>query len=116
MSFGSDITAFVNKNEKRSEKFYRKISVAGLAGMQTISPVDTGAFKNDWGVTVGNENNQKQSPYTLNIKDNDIYIRNTMPYAEKLEHGLSDQATNGIIRVVAKELKYKIEAGLYNDR
>ena len=117
MTFASDLKAFVNKNEKRSSTFYRRVTIAALSGIQFISPVDTGAFRNDWAVTVGSENGVTISPYTINISGKeDIYIRNTMPYAEKLEHGLSDQAPHGIVRVVAKELKLKIEAGFYNDR
>lgn len=116
MSFQSDLKSFSGKLHKRSNKFQRKVAIVAKSGVQISSPVDTGAFRQDWGITVNSPDNPT---ITVNAEDltkaKDIFIRNTKAYAIKLNNGHSDQAPHGILRLVSKSIQYQITAGVFND-
>jgi len=136
-NFAKDLSNFGNKYlPKRSGDFFRKVTLAAYQGCITTSPVDTGRFRLSWRVSVNNVNTsvsdkpEQARTYSgappggseiassgLNIATatmksskhiNDIYISNNLPYAGALENGHSDQALNGIIKLVAQQLKYKL--------
>lgn len=104
-------TVFITQIENDLVKQARVIAMALLGEIVLRSPVDTGRFRGNTTVTIGNpvfENTATvdktgaatlsagQSvlaglkPYTV------IYIQNNLPYAEKLENGHSKQAPNGV--------------------
>ncbi len=136
-NFAKDLNRFGDKFlPERGGDFFRKVTLAAYQGCITTSPVDTGAFRLSWRVSVNNINLtvsdavDGQSPNkgappsanefftsginaamgelrtSNNVKA--IYISNNLPYAAKLEKGSSEQAKNGIVRVVAQQLKYKL--------
>jgi len=136
-NFAKDLNRFGNKYlPKRSGDFFRKVTLAAYQGCITTSPVDTGRFRLSWRVSVNNVNASvsdkpnQQSVYKsappsgneiassgLNIAMatmengkhiNNIYVSNNLPYAGALENGHSDQAPNGIVKLVAQQLKYKL--------
>jgi len=117
MTFGADLNRFATKLDKKSNRFQRKVAIAAKSGVQISSPVDTGAFRQDWGVTVDSPDNPTITINTENLaKAKDIFIRNTKDYAGKLEHGHSDQAPHGIVRPVSKSIQILINTGVFNDR
>ena len=136
-NFAKDLNNFGSKYlPKRSGDFFRKVTLAAYQGCITTSPVDTGRFRLSWRVSVNNVNasvsDKPEQARTyrgappggneiassgLNIATatmkrskhiNDIYISNNLPYAKALENGHSEQAKNGIIKLVAQQLKYKL--------
>lgn len=91
----------------------------GLARAQFLSPVDTGQFRSNWLVTVGQQSEVTQegsgprfwveSTFELaNYPNLDgwpiIYLQNNLPYASRLEDGYSRQAPYGILSLVSAEL------------
>ena len=136
-NFMKDLNRFGNKFlPERGGDFFRKVTLSAYQGCITTSPVDTGAFRLSWRVGVNNINLtvsnavegqklHKGAPPSANefftsginaaigeLKTSNnvkaIYISNNLPYAAELERGSSDQAPNGIIRIVAQQLKYKL--------
>jgi hypothetical protein len=121
---------------ERSSDFFRKVTLAAYQGVITTSPVDTGRFRLSWRVSVNTVNTTvSDEPATTSsyrgapagapeisasglhlaittMKEaknvNNIFISNNLPYATALEQGHSDQAKNGIVRLVAQQLKYKL--------
>lgn len=58
------------------------------------SPVDTGAYRDAWQVKMHRQGTNKPP----------IEVFNPLPYANRLEHGWSKQAPNGVARQLSKEL------------
>jgi hypothetical protein len=135
--FSKDLAKFANVSiPKESSKFFRKVTLATYQGVITSSPVDTGRFRLSWRVSVNNVNQSVSSEPEMsrayrgappmasetansgigiafssmhsvkNIKA--IYISNNLPYASALEKGSSPQARNGIVKLVAQQVKYKL--------
>lgn len=105
---------FANVVEEDLSKKIRVIAMAMLSEIVLKSPVDTGRFRANNIVSIGNpvltytEQVDKNGgdtitrgltamsglePYTV------LYIQNSLPYAEKLEQGHSKQAPGGIFGV-----------------
>lgn len=95
-------------------KKLRILSLALLTEIVQRSPVDSGRFRANNVVSIGNPNNTftddkdktgvptmqagnaviaQGKPYSV------IYIQNNLPYAEKIEHGHSEQAAAGVYAV-----------------
>ena len=88
----------------------KKITGEMLTTVIVRSPVSTGAYRNNHRVSVGNVDNS----FDVNDTGNDalskgirtiqaggglgkiVYISNSLPYAEKLENGYSQQAPQGV--------------------
>jgi len=94
------------------------------AGVINKSPVDTGAFQNNWTITLN-------QPIAGTIKQEDalpptppasaaklakiepfsnVWINNNLVYAERLEAGHSQQAPNGIVAPTIAEARVKFGA------
>lgn len=91
----------------------------GLARAQQLSPVDTGQFRANWLVTVGQPSDATlegdgsrfwvESTFDLSNYPNlegwpIIYLQNNLPYAHRLDDGYSKQAPYGILPLVMAEL------------
>lgn len=85
MSFESDITKAFAAFKDQTQKYTIRIANDAHASVVKLSPVDTGAFRNDW-VYLPQE-------YPV------INIRNDKEYGPALENGSSTQAPNGMVQV-----------------
>lgn len=90
--------SFVDKVADKLDDVYRKFAIDCYNNVQTLSPVDTGRYRNAHHISIGtkslNENGGgvelvlglPKHTYPL------IYIQNNLPYGLRLEHGHSQQA------------------------
>lgn len=97
----------------------RAIALEALKRLVQRSPVDTGLFRNSWQVGLDTINTATGSPGTNGggaLTDGaaalsqaragqTIAITNSLPYAERLEDGWSQQAPNGIVAITAAEMQ-----------
>lgn len=94
--------SFVDKVADKLDDVYRKFAIDCYNNVQTLSPVDTGRYRNAHHISIGtkslNENGGgvelvlglPKHTYPL------IYIQNNLPYSLRLEHGHSKQAPTGV--------------------
>jgi len=117
-SFALDISRFVEKAKGNVDLVIRKIALDIFSRVIMKSPVDTGRFKGNWQVAIGNvpagtlEVNDKDgsatiskvTAATLGLRAGQvIYLVNNLPYSRKLEYGHSKQAPNGMVRLSLRE-------------
>lgn len=118
MSFTADISKFVAKANGNVDQVVRKVTLDLARSVVLKSPVDTGRFRANWVFGVGAINTQttdavdKGGQGTLSQLAASIgaskaggqtYISNSLPYAERLEYGWSQQAASGMVRVTLAE-------------
>lgn len=111
---------------KDADKLTKKITAAMLQQVILRSPVDTGAFRGNHRVTVGNidtsYNKDEVDPSGQSVLSKGlstisagggigkvVYISNSLPYAVKLERGWSGQAPLGVYNLSFKSVvdKYR---------
>ncbi|WP_116654422.1 HK97 gp10 family phage protein [Pelagibacterium sediminicola] len=124
-SFSDQIAAFARKTEAKIETAIRKIALDVFSEVILKSPVDTGRFRGNWQVAIGDvptgtlEVEDKTGTVTigkvqaevLNLKAGDtIYLVNNLPYALPLEYGHSGQAPEGMVRITVQRFKPIVEA------
>ena len=117
--WSKSLSGFAREVEAEQNKRLRATDLQALNGVIERSPVDTGAFRgNNW-LTVGERDdgynldangiyNQQQANARLAaIKSGFevIYIQNNLPYAEKLENGSSTQAPAGVYAITFDNLR-----------
>jgi hypothetical protein len=125
MSFQTDLGKFVQKTGAQAEDLMQKVVVVSLQGIMSRTPVDTGRARANWNIQAGTPNlsttddtdeagamsRGQSEANAVSLKDRDVYITNNLPYAKRLEYGWSDQATHGMVRVTAAEVRALIQAG-----
>lgn len=104
-------TAFIDQIESDLTKQARIIAMALLGEVVMRSPVDTGRFRDNNIVSIGQpvfastDNIDKDGAATISAGQSVlaglkpftvIYIQNNLVYAEKLENGHSKKAPNGV--------------------
>jgi hypothetical protein len=112
--FRASIKRRIEKSKGKTELFVKKLLVDIDASLVAKSPVDTGRFIANW--ILGN-GSVYQSTYErfdasnnapiisgLKVNGQVIYITNSLPYANRLEYGYSDQATDGMVRLTLAEV------------
>jgi hypothetical protein len=118
MGLHSDLQRIVQRNKQKAVKVMQN-SLMRLGGkIVAMSPVDTGRFKNNWVSAYGNPdtsttNNLAKTAYgegrgavlgrmkaELNLLDSGqyFYFTNSLPYAQRLEYGWSEQSPIGMVR------------------
>lgn len=108
-------------------EFVSLVALTGLRGVVLKSPVDTGRFKGNWNVGVGEidgtttEKTDKSGGETLAKGDGAlqayaasegfpaINISNSLPYAIRLEDGNSKQAPSGMVGLTVAELEAQFD-------
>lgn len=95
----------------------KKIAFEALRRIILKSPVDTGLFRANWQVGIEIPNRDIAESVTNNaqaragavlesLKPFDvIWICNNLAYAEKLEHGHSKQAPQGMVAITVQEIE-----------
>ena len=131
-SFQAGINAFSDESQKKATRNVRKVLLAGLGGVISRSPVDTGTFRLNWNVQArspddsvreGSKEHIGDSPIPATDSETEkagdtsfrlgdkVYISNALPYATRIESGWSEQAKSGVVAPTIRELEEKIEGG-----
>ena len=115
MTFALDLSKAIEKAKDKAELVARKITLELFSAVILKSPVDTGRFRANWNCSIGSadkstsEATDKEgagsigrvraevTKYTLDGRS--IFLANSLPYAERLENGWSDQAPQGMVRL-----------------
>lgn len=118
MSFESDLRRFQKRAGDRAEQVLRKVGIEVASSVIRKSPVDTGRFRANWvtsivsprNVTLDTTDSTGQKAVAAATKEilkaklgEAIWISNNLPYAQRLEHGYSQQAPAGMVRVTVAE-------------
>ena len=84
------------------DKTYRKFAINCYNNVKTLSPVDTGRYRNAHHISVGAPSYSETGGdvgLVLAIPKHTyptIYIQNNLPYVVRIEHGWSGQAPTGV--------------------
>lgn len=114
------ISTLVSKTNGRIDLVVRKSTFDIFARATQMSPVDTGRFKSNWNVdynrldttvtastAVARADLEVRKALTLPV-GGVVYLANSLPYAVRLEHGWSQQAPTGMVRLAAVEWRNKV--------
>lgn len=114
-SFNAAFHKLIQASEKRVEEVAKDVAVDLTVMLVTRSPVDSGRFRHNWNTAI----NQVNYNTTLDVQNNAIArsaaviesyklgdtvnITNSLPYANRLEYGWSQQAPQGMTRLTLLE-------------
>ncbi|MCY1042715.1 HK97 gp10 family phage protein [Corallococcus sp. bb12-1] len=122
--FSKQVEAFAQAAKGRANEVVRKTALGILANVVTVSPVDTGRFRGNWQVGIGD-----RPAGTVDTEDKDggavisregaklegvevgetLFITNNLPYARRLEFGHSQQAPKGMVRTTLANVREILE-------
>jgi len=113
MSLASDLKKFAQLSIAKQERVVKSSFIQLGNEMEFKSPVDTGRFKNNWIGAVGSvdstttDSNRNAvgalSTMLGGFRMGEVfYYTNSLPYAQALEYGLSEQAPAGMVRLTAR--------------
>jgi hypothetical protein len=113
MTFALDIEKFSKDVGLEINLVVRKISLDAYTRVTKKTPVDTGRARANWNLSVGyidtktTKSVMQKSPMLSKNTGltKAIYITNSLPYINALEHGHSKQAPRGMVGVTMNELK-----------
>lgn len=123
--FTQQILGFTTKAKAAAGNVGKSLALQGLQGVVKRSPVDTGRFKGNWRVGIGDPDlrfnwdlKDKAGSYTISrgkaaiasaADSVKIYVTNTTPYGPYLEDGHSTQAARGgIIAVTLNDMRASV--------
>ena len=117
MTFAADLRAYCEKTQVDVERFTRRVALQIEASCVGLSPVDTGRFRANWFIGIGSPYRQtslmvdKDGSTTI-LKaagaleawqpGQEIWVSNSLPYAQRLEYGWSKQAPGGMVRLTVQ--------------
>mgnify|MGYP000512814756 FL=1 len=127
MSFGNDISKFVDKTEGKMEKVVKMSFIQLSANVIRRSPVGNpsiwkgsapkgyagGRFRANWQASIGSPVSGEVDSTSASVatgsvinatkRFGDYYLMNNLPYAKRLEEGHSRQASDGIVKLAVAE-------------
>lgn len=127
MSFASDLDAFARKVDGNINLVFRKIVYEIAKDLIAMSPVDTGRFRGNWMIGVGNPNaatttvNDRSGASTLARLGSQLttieakiplFVTNSLPYAQRLEYGWSKQAPAGMVRITTARFEQHVNVSV----
>lgn len=115
-TFDIPIRKLCEKLEGDLESTVRKAAMGVFQSVVLMSPVDTGRFRANWrfgdGAIDTRTSEAADKGYTTGLKavtttltanfGSEWYFTNSLPYAERLEFGHSQQAPHGMVRLSVK--------------
>lgn len=119
-SFAFDIQRFCDLTKERASTVTRQTALSMLGSIIKRSPVDTGRFRGNWQTTIDTppsgalDTTDKSGSTALTAGISaltnfecgpPIYLANNLPYARRLEHGYSQQAPEGMVKLTVNEFK-----------
>lgn len=129
MSFTLHLKKITDKAGANADSIARSIILQVFSSVVEKSPVDLGTFRGNWQIGVGAVNGNTESPDDKKAlksppsEDNLLkaelslsgysskkitYVSNSLPYAQRLENGYSDQAPQGMVRLTVLEFRRMI--------
>ena len=123
MSFTLHMDKITKKAGAQADNLVKKIAIDVMSSVVNKSPVDTGRFRGNWQLGVGAVDGDTSSAndksgtgaiakasleLTSFKSGTTIYISNSLPYAQRLENGYSNQAPQGMVRLTVIEFKRNI--------
>ncbi|WP_312587429.1 HK97 gp10 family phage protein [Comamonas terrigena] len=117
MGFAADLKRLCDAAGDKAEHVVRNAALDLGGQMIDRSPVDTGRFKSNWMTGIGVMDAGTTSTYDANGEQarrklvaevagwkpgQTIWIVNSLPYAYRLEHGWSEQAPAGMVRLAVQ--------------
>lgn len=115
-----DPSKFIGVAEDDLLTMVRIITLDAFGVIIRMSPVDTGRYRGNHRLTVGQPSdattnntslsNQSEAQSTiaaLNVPYTTVYIQNGLPYAEALENGSSTQAPQGVYETTFNSMGQK---------
>lgn len=124
-TFTIALDAFAKEAPDKARTVVRKVAQEAGARVVLRSPVDTGRFRANWAAGVGAPNltttlaTDKAGQGTIAKLtsaalrwdgEGDIYVTNSLPYAQRLEYGYSKQAPAGMVRITVAEFQTMVDA------
>lgn len=122
-TFRANFAKLIKRAGNNAQIVVRKVAIDLGQSLVSLSPVDTGRFKNNWvpgtnainaGTTVEVDPSGSAAMANINaaaqeFKVGDIfYITNSLPYARALEYGHSKQAPHGMVRITVISFKQNV--------
>jgi len=123
MSLSADLRKIAKKKKQTLNQAYSSIMFDLANQMITMSPKDTGAFQANW-LAALNSGDYTYDKSKTNVSEADgrltitlgglttssnFYFTNSLPYADELENGHSDQAPSGVVRVTINDFPQIVE-------
>ena len=118
-AFKANFSKLIQKVGDKADAVVRRTALDLQKSMVTLSPVDTGRFRNNWQCGVGAVNTDIGSTddpigRTVSVLPSwkpgqTIWLSNSMPYARVLEYGRANgspgslQAPNGMVRITVQK-------------
>jgi len=112
MSFASDIASFNALQSKEVERVVKGAKMALFGGIIRDTPVDTGRLAGNWQCSIGSPASGETSSLgresavaglagKLGTAEDDSYLTNNLPYAERIEfEGWSrEKSPEGMVRI-----------------
>ena len=127
-TFALDLSKAIERAQKDAELIVKKAAIGVFSSVIDKSPVDTGRFRANWNISFSapdesvSEDTDKTGAESkgrvykamsgYKLKDQSIYLTNSLPYAMRLEEGWSGQAPQGMVRLSVMEFN----AGMVNQQ
>ena len=121
-TFALDLSKAIEAAKENAGLVIKKATFELFRSVIEKSPVDTGRFRANWNVAVGSpdlstnketDDSPRGEPSVQNMQkvvlnskfiDQSIFLTNSLPYANRLEEGWSEQqAPNGMVRISIAE-------------
>ena len=120
------VNAIFNELRQRADTLVAVVVLETDAKLKEQSPVDSGRFRASWRISEGKidesvnaEADTTPQQYNEEIKaGKDYYLTNSLPYAQRLADGHSNQAPSGWVELIAMGIESRINqvAGDLNAR
>jgi len=113
-AFKRDFAKILKKAGDNAELVVRKTALQLQSSMIEKSPVLTGRFRGNWQCGVGTINdNASEAPHSDSLGrtvaklpewtvGKTIWLTNSLPYSYRLEHGWSQQAPSGMVKLTVQ--------------
>ena len=131
-TFALDLSKAIEKAKGQTEAVIKKAAFSVFQSVIQKSPVDTGRFRANWNLSVGNpdlstsEATDKTGSASIGkvasgitqykLSDGSVFLTNNLPYAMRLEDGYSGQAPNGMVRLSIVEFNNYLASQAKNVR
>lgn len=118
--FGQQVRAFTDDAKEKTALAVQRIALEMFERVILRSPVDTGRFRGNWQVGIGNvpagtlELDDKSGRATVSNAQaaalslepgQSITLVNNLPYAQRLEDGYSSQAPAGMVALTVQDFQ-----------
>jgi hypothetical protein len=124
MAFSIPLGQLAEKIKADLDTVVRKATFTVFSKVNLKSPVDTGRFRHNWNVSQGTVDTtttegtdqtraaaQIAKVWTLPL-GGVTYMANSLPYAARLEHGYSQQAPQGMVKLSAVEFSDSVQRAI----